>query len=184
MNRIDTSKLLAMLTTLWPNTVVTDETITGWTWALEDTEYEDAVAAAKVLIRTHTGGFLPPPAALLEIIAESHGGLDEWEAAWTELLAVIRAFGVDTAPKSYWDRNGPTEGPVFPGWSSPLVAEAVALVGYRAVCMADEREQATIRAQFRDAYTKARKRQLVKVQTGVVALPGADGPAVLAEAAG
>ena len=96
----------------------------------------------------------------------------EWEAAWTELMKVIRTYGLDRNPTTYWTGDGPTQGPAFPGWSSELVAEAVALVGYRAVCMAEEAQQATIRAQFRDAYTKARKRHLLKVQTGVAALPG------------
>lgn len=156
MNQTETTVILRLVRTTWPEIPLTPETITAWTWAFEDMAYADVEQALKVHLRTSP--FPPKPADLRKPIAEAVAG-EPWEAAWDELMATIRRYGIYFAD----DRFTKTD---WTGWSSPDVDAAVKHIGYREVCMADTDQLGIIRAQFRDAYTNAQKRRVRDVQTG------------------
>lgn len=169
MTRTETLRILAVLRTVWPDIPVTEEGITGWTWAFEDVPYSLVEDAAKRYVRT--GKFAPKPAELLELIGVQlvAPGLVP-EAAWTEVLAEVRRVGFNRMP--VWSGGGflPTETRSF---SSPLIAQAVDAVGWETICTSEKPE--IVRAQFLAALKAVVAHAVRAVQTGDAA---ADAPAI------
>ena len=79
MNQAETTRILRLVRTTWPEIPLSEETIMAWSWAFEDMSYDDVAAALKVHLRTSP--FPPKPADLRKTIAEAVAG-EPWEAAW------------------------------------------------------------------------------------------------------
>ena len=156
MNRMETIKLLRVARTVWPDLPASEDAITAWCWAFEDMSYPDVEAALAIHIRTSP--FAPKPADLRKPIAETVAG-EPWEAAWDELMATVRRYGIYWADDRFTKRD-------WAGWSSPDVEAAVRHIGYREVCMADTDQLGILRAQFRDGYRSGQQRRVRDVQTG------------------
>ena len=164
MNREETSRVVAVLMAVYPDRPVVPGTVAGWALALDDVPYADAMVAAQVWIKTSR--FFPTPSQIRELLAEATAGIPEWEAAWDEVASRRRRRGIYVG-----ERWGNDEG----AWSSPAVEAALRLVGgYAAFCAVETGDEGTMRAQFRDAYTRARTAAVRRVQLGddTPALPG------------
>lgn len=97
-----------------------------------------------------TSKFLPSIAEIVEaaksITSERVDKKDELlppELAWLEVQRNAEKCGCMKAPK----------------WSSPVIEQAVRVVGWRSICYAQESAVPTIRAQFREIYKTLLKRK-------------------------
>lgn len=165
MTRDDVTQLLGILRMVWSEAVVTEDTVTAWSWAFDDIPRPMAEAAAKRWIKT--GKFFPRPAELLELIgvAVVAPGLLP-EAAWAEVLREVSRVGFNRPPLFQFGRFQPA--PVLE-FSSPLIAEAVDAVGWETICTSDKPE--VVRAQFVKTLDAIARRSIREVQTGDAALP-------------
>jgi hypothetical protein len=158
MNRQETTAILRILRTVWPNEQITEDRITAYQWALEDRAYPDVEDAAKQWLRT--GKFFPKPAELLEILSVQDVAPELVpEVAWGEVLREASRVG----------QHG------IPTWSNPLIGQACRSIGWREICLSDERYYPTLRAQFREALKALYGRAIRDEQIGQV---GASGPAL------
>ena len=168
MNRTETIRLLAVLRAVWEDKKITEDTITGYQWALEDMSYEDAETAAKAWIRT--GNFFPRPAELRRIMANDSANPSEIaETAWTEVLKEARRVGYNRPPTFHAGRFLESPKPTF---SSELIRQAVESVGWSRICTGNIDE---VRKDFIFGYRNIRERAVSQVQRGdvgtVTALP-------------
>lgn len=160
MTTNEASKLLFLMRSQWPDTVITDDTIKMWAIVLGDVPYESIELAFYAHCRTSK--WAPKPAELLELIAEATVGGESWESAWDELMTAVRRYGsylfaFDTPPATWT------------GWSTPEVEAAVRHIGYLEVCQSEIDQLGVLRAQFRDAYRNAQQRRIKEAQLGGVA---------------
>lgn len=171
MNKQETAAILRILRSVWKETAIDGDTVTAWEWAMEDVPVEAAQHAVKVWLRSGKP-FFPKPSDLREILANDATGPDDLaETAWNEVRAEASRVGYNRPPEF---RNGRFLDRPEPRFSSPLIAEAVASVGWPTVCTGDEAEA---RKAFIFAYREIRKRTTHKIQRGDIsgpALPGGD----------
>lgn len=149
MTRKETARVLAILRTIWPTTIIDEDTITAYQLALGNEEYPSMVTATGQWMRT--GKFFPKPAELLEIVAVDRvsGDIIPGEA-WAEVLREAGRVGVNGTPE----------------FSNPLIARAAYAIGWRELCLTDEKHYPTLRAQFRDTLTGLRDRAVRQAQIG------------------
>lgn len=158
MNLTETKKLLAVLKSIYPTHPILEETPIGYQMALSEITYEQGMAAAQVWIRTNQ--FFPKPSELLGLLAEARTETPDWEVGWGEVMRAIKAWGTYIGHKVH------PAGP-FPGWSSTTLEGAIRHVGgYEAICAADRDDLPTMRAQFRDYWTRSRRREVTALQIG------------------
>jgi hypothetical protein len=160
MTTEEAGKLLFLMRSQWPDTVITKETTKMWAIVLGDVSYESIELAFYAHCRTSK--WAPKPAELLELIAEATVGGESWESAWDELMLAVRRYG------SYlfaFDKPPAT----WTGWSTPEVEAAVRHIGYLEVCQSEIDQLGVLRAQFRDAYRNAQQRRIKEAQLGGVA---------------
>ncbi len=151
MTEAETTKVLTILRSVWPDTKIDQHTITAYHWALGEKSYQDIEQAAKVWMRT--GKFFPKPAELLEILSVNKTAGDVVvEAAWGEVMQQAGSVG---------HRGQPT-------FSHPLIGEAVRAIGWRDICLTDYADYGTLRAQFRDALRGLKNRAVSREQIGTV----------------
>lgn len=169
MNRTESAKLVAILTAAYPSAQVRPETSTAYAMALADIPFELGEQAVAVLLRTNK--FLPTPAEIREALVDAATqDQPSWEQAWKELERTIGRFGSlllmqGDSYDAYRERYGWT------GWSTPEVEEAVDFIGYRNVCMSENSDLPTIRAQFRNCYEAIVQRKRKAMQIGSAAIP-------------
>lgn len=160
MTRQETAKLLLILRTIWPELSASDDTVTAWSWTLDGFPYATVEEAAKRYLRV--GKFAPRPSDLLELIATDTVAPDlVVEAAWAEVMAEVKRCGYNR-PRLF--HNGQWWDPPTPQWSSPLIAGAVAAIGWAELCTSEKPE--IVRAQFIKALTALRDRAVKQVQAG------------------
>jgi hypothetical protein len=160
MTESDAARLLFLMRSQWPDTVISKETTKMWAIVLGDVPYESIELAFYAHCRTSK--WAPKPAELLELIAEATVGGESWESAWDELMLAVRRYG------SYlfaFDKPPAT----WTGWSTPEVEAAVRHIGYLEVCQSEIDQLGVLRAQFRDAYRNAQQRRIKEAQLGGVA---------------
>jgi Loader and inhibitor of phage G40P. len=166
MKRAETIKILRLVRTTWPEIELTDETIMVWTWAFDDLSYAEVQSALQVHMRTSP--FAPKPADLRKTVAEAVADTAPWEDAWTEVTGTVKKYGwvlFADGHKTYRESLN------WPGWSTPEVEAAVKVIGYRNLCLSEEEDANTLRAQFRDSYNNICKRKQTAAQVGDAALP-------------
>lgn len=124
-------------------------------------EQETLYAAVRAFAAEDSRGFPPDGGQLVRRAAQFQGGGADFDEAWREVLEGVRKFG------SY----------VRPEWSSEHVSALVhALGGLRAICMMQESQMPTIRAQARDMWAAISKRE-VRAMLGIERRqPGLIGP--------
>jgi hypothetical protein len=121
MNKVETSKLLAVIAAAWPRFEVTEATVTVWHQHLADIAYPAANAAVSAQITTST--FAPAIADIRRYAQYSLANPDEGEA-WGQALAAVRTFG--------WYRKDEAMAAMH-----PMVAHAVERYGWDDFCRAD-----------------------------------------------
>ena len=152
MNREETAGILRILRTVWPKEPISDDRVTAYQWAFEDRSYGEVEAAVKRWLKTSK--WFPTPAELLEVISTEQVAPELVpEVAWSEVLSEASRVGA----------NG------VPTWSNPLIGQACRAIGWREICLTDERHYPTLRAQFRDALKALYGRAIREEQIGQVA---------------
>lgn len=122
-----------------------------WYGLLRDLPYENCILAVK---RYALLSKWPPTIAEIReqaVIIQSD--IKDWSEGWDEVRRAIRQFG----------RYGKAEALKS---MSPVTANVVARIGWVNICMAQENEQAAIRANFRNVYN-----QIVTAEKEQAALP-------------
>lgn len=135
MTRVEALELVMMLTTAYPHTKATVNTAKVYAAALEDLEADAVRRAVMRIIRTQQ--FFP---SVAEIRREAEDRPMTGHEAWGEVGALVRRFGRYQQPKI----------------ADPILAEAVRLAGWQALCDATN-EQVTA-AQFAKLYDAVRTR--------------------------
>lgn len=157
MTIAETARLIAILKMAWPAHPLEPET-GGPVYhrALADIPFDLAERAVDEWLRT--GKFFPAPSEIRELALRAGVGLPAAEIAWQEAQRVI---------------GGYRPGDPAPRWSSKVLEEAVAAVGWTAIKMCEADQLGTLRAQFRDTYNALLKR--VTADDAREALAEADG---------
>lgn len=156
MDRIETMKLLSILSSVWSGETIDDDKITAYQWALADVPYPLVEQAARVYLRR--GKFFPKPAELLELIAEASVPEITSGEAWEVVRKQIGKHGF----KGYERCDFGTQ----------AIADAVRSVGWQRICLEDTSKGNFVRRDFDHAYEVAVKRLRRDVQDGAAALPG------------
>ena len=131
---------MAILTSAYPNWLVTEETIAVWAQFMEDLRPEDLKAAVLQHVRNSK---FAPTIAEVRAIARGPGGISP-EEAWLEVHAQVRKHG--------W--NGK------PTFSDAKVEAGVkALGGWRSLCSLTTSEMGFARAHFLKFYGSFTARQ-------------------------
>lgn len=106
---------------------------------IPDNAFEEAI-----LYIARNNKYLPTPAEIRTAADEMQNGpkLSASEA-WREVLKAVSAHGLYSKPE----------------FDNPVIADAVASVGYWNICMTDQNGMGTLRAHFHRAYESAQKRE-------------------------
>lgn len=120
--------------------------------ALADLPAEQLDAAVAARIRSSDSRFVPTVAELRLCVAEQRTSLPPVDLAWSEVLRAVSRYGRDRVPQ----------------WSAPEVEQAVAAIGWRAICNSDETGLSIARQQFTKAYGSTRRRRIEGEQVGVL----------------
>lgn len=125
------------------------------TWIDLFSEMDDAVFSAAVKHHIKTSKWFPKPAEIFEIAKKwedvADGG-DDWAAAWSAVKAAISRYGA-------WgttEEVGRYLGDKLPAAMADDARAVVQRFGWREICNMEIDQEATWRAQFRDAYTRIR----------------------------
>jgi len=135
MERTDITRLLGVLKAAWPDRPINEETVTAYEMAWSDLPFELGQGAVAEHLRT--GKFFPAPSEIRELALRAGVGLPAAEIAWQEAQRVTSGYRPGDAP---------------PVWSSKVLEDTVAAVGWGAIKMCDADNVGTLRAQFRDTY--------------------------------
>lgn len=141
---------------------------------------EDAVITAMQELRL-SSRFLPTIREIRETVADLMRR-DLWvvaEAAWGEVERECRRVGANPVPR--WGKDPLTgEYRTFaaeePRFSSPILAAAVESIGWRNICMAEDKDRSTVRAQLRKAIEAIQERARYEVVSGRYLTPSGDPP--------
>lgn len=165
MNRAETARVLYLLDSQWTDHVTDNDVINAYQLALADLDVELVQAAAVWHMR---GGspFYPRAGELRKIIAEALIAPDiNPETAYEEVLREIKRVGA--YPRPFWAGGIRFEAPK-PRFSSPLIAKAVAAIGWVELCTAQSSDTKTVRAQFREALRVTIETERRSVQIGAL----------------
>lgn len=162
MNR----RIAAALTTtlkLYPSAKVTEDAVIAYCDYLNDLPEDVVIRAIEECAKT--GTFFPALAEIrnrvIAIIGESV--IVDPEAAWGAVRREARRVGFNRPP--IW-HNGTMHDAPTPEFGSPMVAQAVEAIGWRDICLVDDDDVPTIRAQFRDALRAIQRREVDRIVSG------------------
>lgn len=159
---------IGRLVKAFPRQAIPVETGAVYVEELADLPIRVVEEAVRRLIRT--GTFFPVIAEIRAGAAEVLDPFPAWEQAWEEINRAIRRYGCYGVP------NGPPDyGYREVDWSCRPVAEAVAAMGYQALC--ESENEPADRAHFRQVYEACRARAVEVHQVGPL-LPARTVPAL------
>jgi len=160
----------------YPHSTVTDGQLDEYMDDLADLPTEAVLQALTECRRT--GEFFPTLFAIRTRAVELMGGelFVDPEVAWGEVRRNAQRFGI-AGTRVTWAPDGERAVEVRMEWSSPLIAEAVEAVGWRDICMIDDKQLSTLRAQFRDALAALQRRRKDAAVSGRASLGGPALPA-------
>lgn len=162
MTKTEAAKVVAHLLALWTQTAVGVETKRLYEQHLVDLEFEATVVAIDRLAKT--AKWLPSVAEIRETVVDvTHGPKRLGGEAYGDVIAEIRRVGAYGVPR----------------FEDPAVAESVAAMGWRALCLGEN--EASDRARFVDLYEGLQDRARADVAVGR-ALPPARGLRALPQA--
>lgn len=147
MTRLDAFKLVMMLGAAFPQRELGEPTIELYVDFLVDLEHDAAARAVQELIATRT--WLPTIGEIRAAVA-TQSGPPVVELAWEEVCREIVVTGSYQRPK----------------FSHPLIARAVATIGWRALCHSTT--PGLERKSFMDIYRTLRERELTAAATATV----------------
>jgi len=132
----ETARLIAILKMAWPaHPLEAEQGAAVYHRALADIPFELAERAVDEWLRT--GKFFPAASEIRELALRAGVGLPAAEIAWREAQRVVGGYRPGDAP---------------PLWSSKVLEETVASVGWGTIKMCDVDNVGTTRAHFRDTY--------------------------------
>lgn len=144
-------KTVTMLSTLVPNWEVNAAAFDLWQIALDDLTDDEVQRGVALFIRQSTSAYgnkIPRPGDIIDALQVS-GGIT-WELAYREAIEKHEAM---ISPPFYAGKYHP------PVWSSPLIPEVIkAMGGPEQFKLLRPGDQATMRAQFRNAWRNAEER--------------------------
>lgn len=160
----ETTSLVHWLMARYPNSNWPETTIKAWIDDLSETPINELRAAA---LTWHRGGHEWPPNAgqLMALAQDLAAGPDnEWESGWQAVMRHLR----DCGSYCQHDHRAMFDGPTY---------NALATIGWYALCMTDLDDLGTVRAQFRDVYrsTAKRERDATRLPAAVRALLNSNG---------
>jgi len=142
---------MAMLCEMYPREDVGPGRLQRYGELLQDLELEAAVAAVRRVVAKSE--WFPSVAAIRkEVAATTVDTYPEPELAWGEVLRAIRRHGMNREPE----------------FDNPHTAAAVDAMGWRELCLSEEGD-ATVRAQFREAYRASRERAVNDARVPAIA---------------
>ena len=150
MTPSETTRIMAMLQNAYPREEVSPDRLRLYCELLADLEHDQAVAAVRRVLAKSK--WWPSIAEIREEYAGAAVDLVPAEVAWGEVLEQVRRCGRYKQP----------------AWSSPQLEQAVAAIGWEAICTSQVGDSA-IRAQFREAYRAMADRARMDVQTPAIA---------------
>lgn len=166
MNAPETQALLSILSSVWPNHPITDDTVTAWSWAFEDVPAAAAHDAAKQWLRAGKP-FFPAPSDLRRLAAIDRVAPDLVpEAAWAEVKAEVRRVGNSRRTIFRNGESRPVGGPVF---SHPLIRHAAEATGWEYICT--EEKEGVVKAQFTKTLAALLEREIARTQNGDLSAP-------------
>lgn len=149
MNDSEWAQVLAMLRGSYPQAKLADGWAKTYFQVLGPFPF-DAVMTALALWEDDS---FPPLPALRRMAREACGENDDFDAAWREVMAAVKRWGVYEC--------GSVE------WSDPALADLVQAVGgFRRICLAPDDQAETLRAQARGFWQSITKRRRVDVEMG------------------
>lgn len=138
MTNSEIAQLLAVCSAAFPHVTVTKETAAVYAEMLADLEFEQALRGLRRVLATSQ--YFPSIAALREAyIAVSGHRPPSLDEAWREVIQAAKSVGASSMPK----------------WSHEAIADAVAALGWRDICMSDN--ATALRAHFFKVYDHAAK---------------------------
>lgn len=162
MTKAEALSCVAMLAASYPRHALTPVNLNAYAVMLEDLAFVDVSEAVKRLVCTSK--WFPAIAEIRTEVAEAKcSELADPGLAWAEVLAMVSRCGYNGSPE----------------WSSPAMADAVAAVGWRHICI--DENIASSRARFVDAYRASRLRAVDVQRLGTHRAPAlaSRGPALL-----
>lgn len=142
MTHDETRTFMAILMSAYPKTEIGDGTIAVYARMLRDVPATEADEALEDILSQCK--FFPTIAEIRQTVSERRLGLAADAAAWGEVMAQVRESGIYREPS----------------WSSAVIAQAVHAVGWRNVCLCEESQLNTLRAQFERMYRAYRERAI------------------------
>jgi len=148
MTKGEVAKLLAVLAAAYPKFEVNDVKVQVWHEMLGDLDYAVANMAVKKLIMQNT--FPPAIAEVRKAAAEltNPENLTSSEA-WGEVTSAIRNYG--------YYREGEALASM-----SPTTAQVVRYMGWREICMSEDKDTGVVRGQFLKMYEQTANREQEK----------------------
>lgn len=144
-------KTVTMLSTLVPNWEINTAAFDLWEIALNDLTDDEVQRGVALFIRQSTSAYgnkIPRPGDIIDALQVSSG--ITWELAYKEAIEKHEAM---ISPPFYAGKYHP------PVWSSPLIPEVIkAMGGPEQFKLLRPGDQATMRAQFRNAWRNAEER--------------------------
>lgn len=147
----------------YPNATITAEQLADYADDLADLPAEAVVQAVRECYRTLK--FFPSLAEIRQRVTEvlGDGTLVDAETAWGEVRREALRVGYNRPPVFV---NGELRPPAQPQFSSPFIAQAVEDIGWRDICLTDDEDIPTVRAQFRKALDARQRRAKDRVVSG------------------
>ena len=136
MDRKEVSLLLGVLRATWPDRTVDADTVTAYEMAWCDLPFE--VVKRAVAEHLRVGKFFPAPSEIRALALRRETGTPPAEIAWDEVRRQIANVGM------YGN----------PAWSTRTLEDTVRAIGWRAICVCEEDDLGTLRAQFRNTYER------------------------------
>lgn len=149
-SREDVVTITGLVAAAYPWATITAATIDIWAEILQDVDGVLAVAATKLLIGE--AGQWPPSVGMIRQRAFdlAAGPEADWEAGWQAAMRhMTECHGIGAGMCEH-DQSQVFDAPTY---------AAVSAIGWRTLCLTELDNMPTVRAQFRDIYRTAAKRQ-------------------------
>ncbi len=140
MKKHETATMLAMLTEVWATAPVSDEALDIWHMAIGHLDRDVAQRVFMQLVQTQE--FMPKPATVLKMAADTMGRSPLPDEAWAEIMGRIKKRGRYVGGP--WGEAEP--------FTHPAIEKAMQAIRYDEVCDCPIDKLSILRAQFTKIY--------------------------------
>ena len=136
MNRQEFSRLADAMRSYYPKETImpTKESMNLWYEELKDLDF--CMAAAALRKHVHENKWSPSIAEIRAQVVEIQAEKTDWGDGWQEVLSAVRRFGI-------YDEEGALNS------MSGMTREVVKRLGWKQICMTEQDELMSVRANFR-----------------------------------